>query len=382
MKDITRILKDNHQQIINIWQKEVLENIDASRNTNKIALHDHIPNILNDIIDITKSHEKIEWHTEDFKIAKIEENSLEHGRHRATSANFTSDQVLHEYIIFHNVILRILNDHNYSDAAVLHLLKCCIDKASLKSIQSFTESIQEMQHKLIGTLAHDIRNPLSAARLGIEMLDLDTSPGRIQKVKKMTMNSVDKALDMVEGLLDSISIKAGEGMMLTYSEINLFPEIKTIHEEAKEVYSEEITLECKDEDLHGIFDATAIRRLLENLITNAVKYGKSEKPITLKVQKKNDQFLNLSVHNHGTPIPERKQKEIFEFLDSNKDGNHKDLKSWGIGLTLVKMVANAHGGKVSLKSEEGFGTEFTVTISPSINEPGKQRTKLNFNQNS
>ncbi|WP_300440447.1 sensor histidine kinase [Christiangramia sp.] len=376
MKKITQILKNNHQQIIETWEKEVLQNVVASRYTNKIALYDHIPNILDDIIDITERHETIEWDTEDYKIARIEENSLEHGRHRASSVNFTADQILREYIIFHNVILQILNEHNYQDVAIFHLLKCCIDKAVLKSIQSFTESIQEMQNKLIGTLAHDIRNPLSAARLGVEMLDLDTSPERIQKVKKMTMNSVDKALNMVEGLLDSISIKAGEGMMLSFSKLNLYKEIKTIFEEAQVIYSENITFECEDEDLDGIYDPIAIRRLLENLLTNAVKYGESGRPIRLKVTKENDQNLNLSLHNHGAPIPEEKQKEIFEFLDHNKDGNRKDLKSWGIGLTLVKMVANAHGGKVSLKSEEGFGTEFTVTISRTINEPGKQRTKL------
>jgi len=382
MKKITEILQENHNNIILAWEKEVLLNVEAAKEANKIALHDHIPNILDDIIDILERHDEIDWQIEDFKIAKIERNSLEHGRHRATSPNFTAEQILNEYIIFHNVIIKVFNDHGIVDKNLFHLLKCCIDKSMMKSIESFTQSIQEMQSKLIGTLAHDIRNPLSAARLGIEMLNLKTGPERIERVKKMTMNSVNKALQMVEGLLDSISVKAGEGMMLSFDEMNLFLEIKTIHEEALEVYSEEILLECEDENLNGIFDATAIRRLLENLITNAVKYGESNKPITIKVEKEDEQFLNFSVHNFGTPIPEEKQKEIFNFLRHTRDTNKKDLQSWGIGLTLVKMVAEAHGGKVDLKSTEGFGTEFIVSISRTLNEPGKQRTKLNFNQNS
>jgi len=382
MKRITKILQENHQNIINAWEEEVLQHVTAAKHANKIALHDHIPNILDDIIDIIERHDHIEWNIQDFKIAKIEENSLEHGRHRATSANFTADQILHEHMIFHNKIIEVFNQHNITDPAVFHLLKCCVDKSMLKSIEAFTKSIQEMQNKLIGTLAHDIRNPLSAARLGVEMLDIKAGPERVARMRKMSMHSVDKALSMVEGLLDSISVQAGEGMMLDFSEMNLYEDIETIYQEACEVYSEKIILECDDEELNGVFDATAIRRLLENLVTNAVKYGDSDKPITLKVVKEDDRHLMLSVHNFGPPIPEEKQQEIFNFLDHTRDTNKKDLQSWGIGLTLVKMVAEAHGGKVQLKSSKGFGTEFSIRISRIINEPGKQRTKLNFSQNS
>tara|TARA_B100000929_G_scaffold290868_1_gene286341 strand:- start:810 stop:1958 length:1149 start_codon:yes stop_codon:yes gene_type:complete len=382
MKRITEILKENHQNIIDAWEKEVLQHVEAANDANKIALHDHIPNILDDIIDILERHDHIDWNIQDYKIVKIEENSLEHGRHRASSSNFTAEQILHEYMIFHNMIIEVFRDHKIQDPAVFHLLKCCIDKAMLKSIESFTRSIQEMQNKLIGTLAHDIRNPLSAARLGIEMLDIKAGPERVARMRKLSMNSVDKALNMVEGLLDSISVKAGEGMMLNFSEMNLYGDIETIYREACEVYSEKIVLECEDKELNGVFDATAIRRLLENLITNAVKYGDADAPITLKVVKKDDRYLILKVHNFGPPIPEEKQQDIFNFLDHTKKTNKKELKSWGIGLTLVKMVAVAHGGEIKLKSTEGFGTEFTISISRTINEPGKQRTKLNFNQNS
>lgn len=382
MKKVTQLLKNNHQQIILAWEKKVLQNVAASKETNKIALRDHVPDILDDIIDILERHESIDWHIEDFKIAKIEENSLQHGRHRATSAHFTADQILLEYMIFHNVIIEVFNKNDVNNIAVLHLLKCCIDNAMLKSIQSFTESIQEMQNKLIGTLAHDIRNPLAAARLGVEMLGTNAEKDRVERVKKMTMNGIDKSLQMLEGLLDSISVKAGEGMMLTFSEMNLYPDIETICEEACTVYSEKIVLECEDKEINGIFDATAVRRLLENLITNAIKYGESEKPVTIKVKKEDECNISLAVHNHGTPISLEKQKEIFNFLRHRKTPNHKKLQSWGIGLTLVKMAAEAHGGDVHLESSEGFGTEFRVRISRTMNEQGKMRAMLNFDQKS
>ncbi|WP_089665875.1 RsbRD N-terminal domain-containing protein [Gramella sp. MAR_2010_147] len=77
MKRIPQILQENHDNIICAWEKEVLQHVDAAKHAHKIALHDHIPNILDDIIDIFERHDTIDWNIQDFKIAKIEENSLE-----------------------------------------------------------------------------------------------------------------------------------------------------------------------------------------------------------------------------------------------------------------------------------------------------------------
>lgn len=378
MKKVTRVLRDNSENILSEWEKLVLINVEATRETNKIALYDHIPNILEDIIDILQRHDVMDWDLADPKMDKIESNSIEHGRHRASSADFTADQILHEYMIFHNVIIRVLNQNNITDNNVQHLLKCCIDTAMLKSTQAFADSIREMQSKLIGTLAHDIRNPLSAARLGIEMFSMRTGAEHVERVQKMTMKSVDKALEMIEGLLDSITVNAGEGMMLVFTESNIYTDIKTVYDEACSLNSEKFILDCPDNKITGIFDATAIRRALENLITNAVKYGDSSQPITLKIAKESDEFLNISVHNYGPSIPKEKQENIFNFLKLGESKAKRKLQSWGIGLTLVKMVAEAHGGKVFLESSEENGTEFTLKISRTVNEPGKQRTKLNL----
>ena len=108
---------------------------------------------------------------------------------------------------FHNVAIKVLNLNGITDHNIHHILKCCIDKSMLKSLEAFTKSIQEMQSKLVATLAHDIRNPLSAARLGIEMLNMENSDqDRALRVKKMTMGSVNKALQMLEGLCLPCSI--------------------------------------------------------------------------------------------------------------------------------------------------------------------------------
>ena len=123
MKKTSKLLKKEHEHIIGMWEREVLKQVKAAPTTNKIALHDHVPNILDDIIDILNRHENTEDYLDDPKLAQMEENSSEHGRHRATSPNYTVDQILHEYMIFHNVIIRVLNEHKVISPPLFHLVK-------------------------------------------------------------------------------------------------------------------------------------------------------------------------------------------------------------------------------------------------------------------
>ncbi len=377
MKKVAVLLEENHQKIIDDWEKIVLDDVPAASKSNRIALHDHIPNILDDIIDILHRHNHLDHYLDDPKIEQIEQNSIEHGRHRATSSDYTVDQILHEYMVFQNVIEELMNENDITNQGIHQLFKSCIDNAMLKSVTSFSESIQEMQNKLIGTLAHDIRNPLAAARMATEMFDFSAGEERFLKVKKMTYNSINKSIELLEGLLESVSIKAGEGMMLNFRELNIYEDLYTVYREASEVYSEKINFECDDQNLIGIYDPVSIRRLLENLITNAVKYGDSFQPITISVENHNPEAIEISVHNYGKPIPKRKQEEIFSFLDHGISNKTKQYQSYGMGLTLVKMVATAHDGKVDLTSDEKLGTKFSISLNKKAAQPGKMRAKLN-----
>ena len=91
MKKVTQILENNSQLIIEDWERQVLELVKSSTSTNRIALRDHVPNILNDIIGIVEEYDIIDWNLEDPKIALIESNSIDHGRHRASSGSFSAD---------------------------------------------------------------------------------------------------------------------------------------------------------------------------------------------------------------------------------------------------------------------------------------------------
>jgi hypothetical protein len=153
--------------------------------------------------------------------------------------------------------------------------------------------------------------------------------------------------------------------------------MKFVHAESKEVYTREINLEYNAKKIIGIFDKTAVKRLVDNLIGNAVKYGSIDKPITISIEDKKD-AVAIKVHNWGNPIPPSKQEQIFKFMGSAKRNKKSASASWGMGLTLTQIVAEAHGGDINLESDEKTGTTFTVNLIKQFNEVGKRRAKLTF----
>jgi K+-sensing histidine kinase KdpD len=104
-----------------------------------------------------------------------------------------------------------------------------------------------------------------------------------------------------------------------------------------------------------------LQRALWNLVTNAVKYGAPKEPITLAVSCHGD-LARVSVHNMGTPIPVNEQCHIFDAYARAPSAEAGGRTGWGLGLTLVRDTADAHGGRVSLASDSRSGTTFTIEL--------------------
>ena len=373
-----QLLKSNINEILVVWEDEVTSEIHASNLAPKLALRDHLPNMLVDIAELIRDHRNVEEISNDDRFEDIIISSSSHGRHRASTTSYTIEQIIKEYIVLHRHITKFLEKHKVFTSEISTILKYTIETAILRSSTSFSESMQEMQEKLIAMLAHDIRNPLSITANCLELMEVGMDEKDFKRLRKVAVRTTKKALDLTEELLDTISVQAGEGIMLTFSQDDYVNEVKTVYQEAIEVYNQEFILDCPYESIAGILDGAALRRVLENLLTNAIKYGDRKKPITISLEDAGN-FVKIKVKNEGNPITQGKQKSIFHFLSKNKKGDSQKLHSWGIGLTLVKVVIQAHGGNVEIESTKESGTVFTVTLNKKPGKEGKVRTILNTN---
>ncbi|MDT0678102.1 sensor histidine kinase [Autumnicola musiva] len=377
-KSAANYIRDNKHILIDSWEKAVNGEISASENTQSLVLRNLLPTLLHDVASIMGRFTDREDFLKNEKCEEIVEKSLDHGRHRAASSQYTVKQIIDEYIILNRILVETLIPQKLFNTDISIIITFCLETSMSHSISSFNDSLQEMREKLVGTLAHDVRNPISAAYFALDVMKLQREEEQFENTRKMAQESLRKSLDLLEGLLDAISVEAGEGIALNFRKSDIVEKVKAVQEEATEIYSNKIKIVCEAEKLITVFDPTAVGRVLENLLTNAVKYGGLDQAITIYVDY-NEENVILKVHNHGNPISPKNQKIIFDFLNHSEEQPGK-LKSWGMGLTFVKMAAKAHGGHVELSSDHENGTTFFVFLSRHSNKPGKVRSKLNYGE--
>lgn len=111
----------------------------------------------------------------------------------------------------------------------------------------------------------------------------------------------------------------------------------------------------------GYWDCSSLQRAVENLVGNAIKYSTPESIITLSLGYEKKAVV-LTVHNEGKPIPENEIPLLFQNFRRAKSANEGTKTGWGLGLTVVKGVVEAHKGKIRVESNAGSGTSFIIEI--------------------
>jgi signal transduction histidine kinase len=113
--------------------------------------------------------------------------------------------------------------------------------------------------------------------------------------------------------------------------------------------------------VHGWWDPDRLKQALNNLLENAVKYGREETPITCRLSTTKGRVF-ISVHNQGDPIPPETIPVLFQPFRRSLAAEKSQKGGWGLGLVMVQTVAEAHGGSVGVESSETEGTIFTLDI--------------------
>jgi PAS domain S-box-containing protein len=232
-----------------------------------------------------------------------------------------------------------------------------------KNLQSSVQQLkleQRLREQFVDTLTHDLRNPLAMTRLCSQILSKKIhDPETTRKLCEQINVNIDRADAMIQDLLDSSRIRAGEKLPLQITDCQLDRVIAETLDDLKAIHGDRFIFQGSE--IHGYWSKKDIRRALENLAHNAIKYGAPEMPITVRCSLQ-ERTVELSVHNEGPAIPVEEQAKLFGAFQRSESARQGNQKGWGLGLVLIKGIAEAHGGKVSFESIPQKGTTFQIFL--------------------
>lgn len=229
-----------------------------------------------------------------------------------------------------------------------------------KNLNSLLEE-KAARENFVSSLTHDLQTPLTALRLSTQIILKRPDDKKIViNSGERIMKNLNRVEQMVQDILDANKIRAGVPLPLEVTEIDIVDIVKVIIAELNLIYHQRITLEY-EQQIKGFWSADAIRRIVENLCSNAIKYGEEKGPINIRVSKLSSS-VQIEVHNKGPCIPAYEQANLFDLYKRSLSAKRGGKKGWGLGLTLVKGLTRSMGGEVRVRSEEGFGTSFFVVL--------------------
>jgi two-component system, sensor histidine kinase and response regulator len=226
------------------------------------------------------------------------------------------------------------------------------------------KELEQMKDDLTTMIVHDMKNPLSTIRGYAELMLQDRNPDawNLESVSRIYHNSV-KLLNMTMMILDIGRLEEGK-MPLQPSQrpvMDALVETQQAFEWMATDHDVHLAVHADDPAVAAILDWNLITRVIGNLVSNAIKHSKVGSTVIITAGT-NEECLLLSVIDQGEGISEEDQKMIWNRFTQAKLRRSGTLLDTGLGLTFCKLAVETHGGRIDLKSELGYGSQFTLVL--------------------
>lgn len=231
--------------------------------------------------------------------------------------------------------------------------------------------IEQSKDDLITNVSHDIRTPLTSI---IGYLGLLKSSELNEDQTKYIQIAYDKALQMkalAEDLFEYTTLRSSTNnkLVLTPLHVNsMLEQVAAGFELEAEKKNIAFNVVTRPRDLVIDADAKMIVRMLNNLISNALKYGRGATEINLIANKVNNEFVELRVENNGEQIPKKSLQKIFDRFYRVESSRNLKTGGTGLGLAITKSIVDLHGGNIKCQSTAEL-TSFIIQLP--LNSPKK-----------
>jgi two-component system, OmpR family, sensor histidine kinase CiaH len=222
--------------------------------------------------------------------------------------------------------------------------------------------LQQQQQNFMMAVTHELKTPISVARLNLETLQKHQLDAEKQKkLIRMTVQETERLDTLTNNILISSQLEGG-GYTLSKEELDLSDLFKDCIRNFMQRYPDIKFVEGIEPDMDVSGDPLLLQMMINNLLENALKYSPREKPITCLLNAQSGQ-IKLQVKDEGPGIPTDEKKNVFKKFYRLGDEATRKTQGTGLGLYLCKIIAEDHGAVISVTDNVPGGSNFTVSFS-------------------
>jgi signal transduction histidine kinase len=232
-----------------------------------------------------------------------------------------------------------------------------------RSYMKLTE-LDKMKSEFLGIVSHDFRSPLSSIMLAGRSLLKNEALAQVPRGKEYLQLIVEQAIRLNQLAEDTLSITKMESGQLTYyfKIVNIERLIQDAVSMVKFSSRHQFEYTVEPDAMFMKGDQAKLRQVLQNLVSNAVKYSPKGGKVTITVTEHSADLIMVSVADSGIGIPPEKIGKLFQKFSRVDAGEAKEIKGAGLGLWICREIVEAHGGKIWIESEPGKGTTMKLIM--------------------
>jgi signal transduction histidine kinase len=355
------LIQDERETILARWRRRVRQ-LPSAQSLDVPALNDHVPVLLDEMAELLQQHNE----------EAIEETLLEgsppiHGRQRLEDG-FDIAEVVAEYHELRGCIYEIADEYGIIiRGRSLQIVNRVVDEAIGLAVQTYATAraleVQQRRAEQLAFVAHDLRTPLSAVRLAAEYLELtlseNLSDSEASEMIQILKRNVQQLADLITRIIKEHSDAQTQlEQKLERRTIDLWPLVQEVVANLAPVSETAgVSLENKvPRHLRVFADAELLARVFQNLLSNAFKYSPRSE-VTIEATQLESGDVECVVRDKGIGMTPEQMERLFD-----KGATGDGTTGFGLGLSIVKELVEAHGGHVKVESANGDGTAVRFTL--------------------